>query len=64
MFESKMTCRDFVKLFEGEFPLSITEALSIYEISLQWQATTCIITDSDTFERVQINDPENLDVKY
>lgn len=64
MFESKMTCRGFVKLFDAGFPLSITEALSIYEISLEWQTRTCIITDSDTFERIQVTDPEHLDIRY
>lgn len=64
MKSDKMTCRDFIKLFEADFPLSITEALSVYEISLEWQTKTCFITDSDTFEQIHITDPEHLDVKY
>ncbi|OQB44620.1 MAG: hypothetical protein BWY02_02787 [bacterium ADurb.Bin157] len=64
MVESKMTCRAFIKLFEADFPLSITEALSVYEISLVWQTKACVITDSDTFEKIMIIDPEHLNVKY
>jgi len=59
-----MTCREYVTLLGSTSPLSISEALALYEIRLEWHVQTCIMTDSDTFERILITDPEHLNVKY
>ncbi len=59
-----MSCKEFVSLFASESSLAITDIIGIYEIYLEWVETDCFLSDSDTFEKILIKDPENLQTKY
>lgn len=66
-----MTCEEFVKTLESEWPVSVTNACdesSGYEFELNMYSDRdgemWIITDSDTCDKIVISDPENMEVEY